>query len=98
MQGNLIEEEACKQLWRPEGRQLSDVQKLVLIIVNCIPLNLLSCLPCGLQTGFYSFSKIPEPSPVKDFPALCCHGTWLVTFYFGLELRGLNSVILVIFG
>ena len=46
---------AWKQLWRPEGRQLSDLQQFFLIIVNRILLNLLICLLVGLQTGFSSF-------------------------------------------
>ena len=40
-----IGSDSLKQLWRPEGRQLSDMQKLIFIIVNSILLNLLSCLP-----------------------------------------------------
>ena len=43
---------AWKQLWRPEGRQLSDMQQFVFILVNSKLLNLLSCLPIGLQTGY----------------------------------------------
>ena len=52
---------AWKQRWRPQGRQLSEMQELILIVVNCILLNLLSYLPFGLQTGFSSFSEIAEP-------------------------------------
>ena len=40
------------------------MQNFVLIIVTDILLNLLSCLPFGLQTGFSSFLKLAEPSPV----------------------------------
>ena len=55
---------AWKHLWNPEGRQLSDIKQFVFIIVNIILLNLLSCLPFGIQTGFSSFSELDEPSPV----------------------------------
>ena len=65
-QGNLIQGEGSDsiQLWRPEGSQFSDMQEFVFIVVNSILLNLLSCLPFGLQTGFSSFLKLAEPSPV----------------------------------
>ena len=55
---------AWKQLRRPEGSQPSDMQQFILILVICIFLNLLSCLPFGLQTGFSRFSKLAESSPV----------------------------------
>ena len=58
------DQKALKLLWRPEGRQPSDMQQFVFIKVNSILLSLLSCLPFGLQTGFSSFSKPAEPSPV----------------------------------
>ena len=49
---------ARKQLWRPEERQLSNTQQFVFIVVNSTLLNVLSCLPFGLQTGFSRFSKL----------------------------------------
>ena len=55
---------AWKQLWRPEGRQLSDLQQFVFIIVNSMLLILLNYLHYGIQTGFSSFLKVGEPSPV----------------------------------
>ena len=45
------------------------MQQFVFNFVNSILLNLLSCLPFGLQTGISSFLELAEPSPVKDFPA-----------------------------
>ena len=48
---------AWKQLWRPEGRQLSDMQQFFFIMENSILLNVSSCLPFGLLTGFSSFFK-----------------------------------------
>ena len=54
---------ALKQLRRPKGRQLSEIQQFVFILLNSILLNLLSCLPFGFPTGFSSFSKLAEPSP-----------------------------------
>ena len=48
---------AWKQLWRPEGSHLSDMQQFIFIIVNSILLNWLGCLPFGLQTSFSSYSK-----------------------------------------
>ena len=41
---------------------------IFIIKVNSILLNLLSCLPFGLRTGFSSFLKLGGPSPVCDFP------------------------------
>ena len=70
--GNLIKEIsykgkdkiARKQLWRPEGRQLGNMQQFLFIIVNSKLLNLLSCLPFHPRTGFFIFLKLAEPSPV----------------------------------
>ena len=39
------------------------MQQFFFITVNSILLNLLSCLPFGLQTGFSSFLKLAELSP-----------------------------------
>ena len=58
------------------------MQQFVLIKVNSILLNLkkntsklkkntsklVKLSTYGQQTGFSSFSKLPEPSPVQDFP------------------------------
>ena len=66
-QGNLIQGEgsdSLKTALEIKGRQLGDMQQSVFIIVNSILVNLLSCLPFGLQTGFSSFPKLAEPSPV----------------------------------
>ena len=61
---------AWKQLWRPEGRQLSDMQQFILISVICILLNLLSCLPFGFQTGFSSFFEARWAFPCIRFPCV----------------------------
>ena len=53
----------------PEGNQLIELKQFVFVKVKSILLNLLSCLPFGLQTDFSSFSKTAEHSLVKHFPA-----------------------------
>ena len=53
-----------------KGRQLSNMQQYVFIIVNSILLHFLSCLPFGLQTGFSSFSKLAELSLSTFFKSL----------------------------
>ena len=56
------------------------MKQFILILVFCILLNLLSCLPFGLQTGFSTFSTLAEPSPVEDFPGFNQSKTRLIQF------------------
>ena len=48
-----------KQLWRPKGRHLSDMQQCVYIIVHSILLNLLSCLSFGQVFPVLTLAELP---------------------------------------
>ena len=66
---------------RPQKEtHLTELKQFVFVKVKSILLGLLSCLPFGLQTGFPSFSKTAEHSPVKHI--LLCFSDHLLCFVF----------------